>query len=185
MKYICGPLWDQRVVNLTEFGKVGIVMSGGIDSYVLYHLLKNPIIFNIARADGFDTANRIRTLTGKDVIEVPESTTDPKSRIGDTIDVILNRYPIDQLYIGINRTPPDDLFPEFDTPNKPYRPWRLDGVVKAPFLHLYKYHIIDLAKKLGVNLLDTRSCIDNASGDECGHCWQCKEKNWGFQQLSS
>jgi len=144
MKYICGPLWDQRVVNLTEFGKVGIVMSGGIDSYVLYHLLKNPIIFNIARADGFDTANRIRTLTGKDVIEVPESTNDHWRRVDVGIDHIFKNYDVDQLYHGINMTPPIDIFPEFNILSKPFRPWRIDDQrLKVPFLHLYKYHIID------------------------------------------
>lgn len=189
MKYICGPLWDQRLVDITQSGKVGIVMSGGIDSYVLYKLLDDPIIFNIARADGYDTAGRIRALTGKDVIEVPESTTDPKSRIGNTIAVILNTHSLDQLYIGINHTPPIELFPEFNTNDKPHRPWRLkssalcDGVVKAPLLHLYKYHIIDLANRLGVDLSETRSCIGKVAGDECGECWQCREKAWAYEQL--
>ena len=53
MNYICGPLWDRRIVNIDQQGKVGIVMSGGLDSYVLYHLLDDPIVFNIKREVGW------------------------------------------------------------------------------------------------------------------------------------
>lgn len=161
-------------------------MSGGIDSWVLYNMLNDPIIFNIARSDGFDAADRVRKLTGKPIIEIPESTTDHWQRVDAGIDHILKNYDIDQLYHGINLTPPIDIFPEFNILSKPYRPWRVDHPrLQTPFLHLYKYHIIDIADSLSISLEDTRSCIDNASGDECGQCWQCKEKNWGFQQLSS
>jgi Queuosine biosynthesis protein QueC len=183
MHYICGPSWDQRVVNIEEVGKVGIVMSGGIDSYVLYHLLTNPIIFNIKRKDGFDNAERVRRLTGKQVIEVEEVSDNYKNRIGDTMDKILADYNVDQLYMGINHTPPTYYFPEFDVQSKPHRPWRIYGDVKAPFLHLYKYHIIDLANSLDIDLSDTRSCIGTVSGPECTTCWQCREKRWGYDQL--
>lgn len=184
MRYICGPKWDQRVVEINERGSVGIVMSGGIDSYVLYKLLKDPIIFNIKRKDGFDNPSRVRYLTGKEITEIDEATNDAENRIGRTIENILNKFPLTQLYIGINHIPPLDVFPEFNFPGKPYRPWRIDNtIVKAPFLHLYKYHIIDLANQLGLDLSETRSCIHNAAGDECGECWQCREKRWGYEQL--
>ena len=185
MKYICGPDWDQRVVDINELGRVGIIMSGGIDSYVLYNMLKDPIVFNIRRKDGFDRAERIRNLIHKDIIEVDEVTDDHKDRIGHTIGKILDDYNVDQLYMGINHTPPTYYFSEFDTTNKPHRPWRIDGVVKAPFLHLYKYHIIDLANKLEIDLSGTRSCIQKVDGDECGKCWQCCEKRWGYDQLKN
>ena len=161
-------------------------MSGGIDSWVLYNMLNDPIIFNITRSDGFDTVDRVRKLTGKTIIEIPESTTDHWRRVDVGIDHILKKYDVDQLYHGINLTPPIDIFPEFNILSKPYRPWRVNHPrLQTPFLHLHKYHIIDIADSLSISLEDTRSCIDNASGDECGQCWQCKEKKWGFQQLSS
>jgi len=186
MQYICGPDWDRRIIPINQEGKVGILMSGGIDSWVLYNMLNDPIIFNITRTDGFDNVERVRDLTGKPVIEIPEFTTDHWRRVDVGIDHIFKNYDVDQLYHGINMTPPIDIFPEFNILSKPFRPWRIDDQrLKVPFLHLYKYHIIDLAKQLQIPLDNTRSCIDNASGDECGHCWQCKEKKWGFQQLSS
>lgn len=185
MQYICGPNWDQRVVTINQQGKVGIIMSGGIDSWVLYNLLDNPTIFNIARADGFDSAARVRQLTGKPVIEIPEITNEHWRRVGTAIDHIFANYNIDQLYYGINVIPPTEYFPEFNSVGKPGRPWRVDRQdLKAPFLHLYKYHIVELANQLHIPLEDTRSCIINSGGEECGECWQCKEKKWGFQQLS-
>ncbi len=184
MQYICGPEWDRRVINIKEVGTVGIVMSGGIDSYVLYKLLKDPIIFNIKRKDGFDNGDRVSRLIGKQIIEYEEVTTDSKKRIGDTMGAILRKFHLTQLYMGINHTPPTDIFPEFDSPGKPHRPWRIDNtIVKTPFLHLYKYHIIDLANQLELDLSETRSCIQNVSGPECGECWQCREKRWGYEQL--
>jgi len=186
MQYICGPDWDRRIISIKQQGRVGILMSGGIDSWVLYNMLNDPIIFNIARLDSFDGVDRVRELTGKPIIEIPESSTDHWGRFDVAIEHILNNYDIDQLYHGININPPIDIFPEFNILSKPHRPWRIDHPrLLTPFLHLYKYHIIDLAKQLQIPLDNTRSCIDNASGDECGQCWQCKEKRWGFQQLSS
>ena len=186
MQYICGPNWDRRIISINQKGKVGILMSGGVDSWVLHNMLTDPIIFNIVRADGFDSAERVRNLTGKPVIEIPELTTDHWHRFNVGIEDILKNYDVDQLYDGTNLNPPIDMFPEFNILSKPHRPWRINVPrYETPFLHLHKYHIIDLAKQLQIPLENTRSCIDNASGDECGQCWQCKEKKWGFQQLSS
>ena len=58
MEIICGPDWDRRVVRIDNYKNPGIIMSGGIDSWVLYNLLDNPTIFNIARQDKFDSADR-------------------------------------------------------------------------------------------------------------------------------
>ena len=55
--------------------------------------------------------------------------------------------------------------------------------VRLPFLHLYKYHIIDLARQEKIDLSDTMSCIASID-QECGKCWQCMEKKWGIDQIS-
>jgi hypothetical protein len=180
--YECGPKWDRRIIEVTPKPKDAIMMTGGIDSYVLYHLLDNPIIFNIKRKDRFDTANYIKELTGSDVIEVDEETTgNDRFRLGS--HKIMREYDIGHLYTGINHTPPLEYFPEFDSHKKPQRIWRIDhDQFKAPFLHLYKYHIIDLGLSLGLDLNVTRSCLYDREVN-CGKCWQCQERQWGFDQL--
>ena len=39
IEYKCGPTWDRRIVTLDPPEKVALLMSGGIDSLVLYNLL--------------------------------------------------------------------------------------------------------------------------------------------------
>ena len=41
MKFECGPKWDTRIINIKPKGKIGILMSGGGDSYILYEILKS------------------------------------------------------------------------------------------------------------------------------------------------
>ena len=184
MKIVCGPDWDERVVTIDNYKNPGIIMSGGIDSWVLYNLLDSPTVFNIVREDKFDSAGRVEQLTGKPVIQIPELTTEHWARVPTAIDHILNHYNIDVLFYGINITPPLEYFSEFDTEDKPGRPWKIDTPrLATPFLHLYKYHIIDIANKHNIDLSNTRSCIRHVDGEECGVCWQCREKKWGFDQL--
>lgn len=183
---VCGPEWDRRVVNLDPTSNVGIIMSGGIDSWVLYNLLTNytnPKIFNIVRSDGFDTPDRVEALVKKPIIRIPEVSTHHDDRIWMTVESILECYDIDYLYGGINHGPPTEYFPEFDTPDRPYRAWKIDTPRrKVPFLHLYKYHIIDLALTRNIDLSGTMSCIRSIISP-CGECWQCREKMWGYEQL--
>lgn len=188
MTYICGPKWDQRVVEINPKGRCAIIMSGGIDSFVLFNLLSSVTyvdVFNVNRQDGFDNYKRVERLTGQKVNIVNELTTDSATRIEYSIYQIIKEYNYDEVYAGTNHTPPLTYFPEFDTSDRPIRPWYIDHEkykLRLPFLHLYKYHIIDLARQEKIDLSDTMSCI--ASTDkECGKCWQCMEKKWGYDLL--
>ena len=178
-EYIVGPDWDQRVVKINQQGKVGIIMSGGIDSLVLYHLLDDPLVFNIKREDGFDGAERVRKLTGKEVIEVEEQSTEHDKRVWYTSNRIIEEYDLDQLYNGSNMIPPIHLFPEFKD-GYADRPWKNpDPFMVVPFQMLYKYHIISFAKMMNIDLSNTLSCISNTE-EACGVCWHCRERQWGF-----
>jgi len=188
MKFICGPKWDQRVVTIDPKGRCAIIMSGGIDSFVLFKLLSLRCIvdvYNINRKDGFDNYKRVERLTGQKVNVIEELTTD-SNRVEASIMQLMTDYNYDEIYTGVNHTPPTTFFPEFDTPARPVRPWNIDYKkynVRLPFLHLYKYHIIDLARQEKIDLSDTMSCIASID-QECGKCWQCMEKKWGYDQIS-
>lgn len=186
-KYICGPIWDRRLFDINPKGKVGLMITGGVDSWVMYNLLKplstNITLFNIHRKDGFDNPHRVRSLTGKDVVEIDDNG-EPNGRVAAGVDNILANYEIDQLYLALNRDPPIEHFPQFAMEGRPFRPWRINHQkIITPFLHLYKYHIIDVANCLNINLKDTLSCIANNS-NPCGQCWQCLERHWGYDQLN-
>lgn len=185
MKYICGPVWDERVVNIDIGNNPAILMSGGLDSWVLYNLLPQDVtIFNIKRKDGFDSAARIKLLTERDnIIEVDEASSDPSIRVGETVNHILTNYDVGELYLGLNRAPPVEYFPQFDTPQRPFRPWiNTWPLIRTPLLHLYKYHIINLAIRNNISVINTLSCIAQLD-IPCGKCWQCVERQWGYDQL--
>lgn len=184
--YIAGPKWDRRIVEINPKKNIGIAMTGGIDSWVLYNLLPSNVkIFSIVRADGFDSVERIKHLTGRDdIITIDEPTTVHHRRVREGLVQILEQYDIDELYTGVNHIPPLAHFPEFEE-GKPNRPWTVpDGRLVCPFLHLHKYHIIDLANQYNINLSRTQSCLTLHDG-HCGTCWQCRERKWGFDQISS
>ena len=191
MKYECGPKWDRRVITVDPKEGDAILMSGGIDSFVLYHLLDNPIAFNITRADGIDNAPHIKQLIGKDPISIEDGFADDPdvlstNRIPDGVTKIIARYKPAQLYTGTNIIPHTEYFPEFNSSGKPYRQWRPErdpARVISPFAHLYKYHIIDLANQIGLDLSDTQTCALETT-THCGTCWPCKEKLWGYAQLN-
>ena len=126
MTYICGPKWDQRVVEINPKGRCAIIMSGGIDSFVLFNLLNlvsDVDVFNVNRQDGFDNYKRVERLTGQKVNVVNELTTDSATRVEYSIYQIIEEYNYDEVYAGTNHTPPLAYFPEFDTPDRPKRPW--------------------------------------------------------------
>lgn len=189
MDYICGPGHDRRIITISPHGKVAIAMSGGIDSFVLYNLLGNHIalekidIFYSKRID-FDTYHHLEKLTKRTDIKILTETIKSKNRFVDFINIIKNDFDYDEIYMGLNHIPHTHYFPEFGIDDGlPDRPWRFyDTKVKMPFLHLYKYHIIDLAKKLSIDLSATFSCI-KSTDIHCGSCWQCREKIWGYEQL--
>jgi len=188
--YECGPVWDKRIVTINPASKVGICMSGGVDSYVLYHLLKkqtNPLVFNIYRNDGHDNSNHLSKLIDDDIIVIPQLSENSLHRINGGFDYIMDNYDIDELYGGANQVPPLHQFPEFNTPAMPTRYFNLKyRKIVVPFNSLYKYHILDLADRNNIDLTMTYSCLRNMPPQpECGECWQCKEKKWAYEQKNA
>ena len=199
MKIICGPKWDQRIIEISPQGNIGILMSGGIDSWVLYNLLTKiceVTIFNIdgAPAHPYNVYTTIERLTNrKDIIRIKEDTKSEHYNGGKYInrtyqgieypEYIKENYDVDQIYGGNNRIPNEAHFPEFL--NMPDGPWRFDHpYIVLPFMHLYKYHIIDIANQYNISITDTQSCLTLPEGEgHCGDCFNCKEIKWAKQQL--
>lgn len=188
-EYIVGPKWDRRVITINPQGrKIGISMSGGIDSWVLYNLLPNKediIIYNFDTNRGLDADETVKKLTGRDdIITLPTELDDPHP-VKSGIKELARLHNLDQLYTGVNQVPHYKYFPEFASEREPPRPWRIDhDVLKTPFLHLYKYHILWIAEDMGIDLSETQSCTTQPVG-HCGTCWWCREKKWAYDQLKN
>ena len=174
----------------------GIMLSGGIDSAVLFYLLirSNPAInlqpFTIAKADGaalyagpvIDHMNRKFGLSIPSTILVGNPTVYHRLQSTTAVKEIFDQYPVDHLYIGINTNPPELA----DHPSAPIRSKRsLDPRIIFPFVDLYKDRILEIMYAEGQeDLIDiTHTCTEQQYG-RCGVCWQCQERIWAFRQLN-
>ena len=144
-----------------------------------------------------NVVNRVSELLNcpvPDIVYVEEDKTISKQRvINEPIYRLAkenNNYV--QVFTGINHFAPIENVPKVDATSAP-RPWRhVEGedlskrnIIVTPFLHLYKYHILDLYYRNGIeSLLEvTYSCANSKTLDNCGHCYWCRERVWAFEQI--
>ena len=169
-----------------------LMLSGGLDSAILLNLM--PDIFDkIAIIPKFDGSEK----HARKILEFTENRTqlkfetllvgDPSLRhdqIGKSAKAqIFALYPDAVIYWGSNKIPPAD---EFDY--SPFSVWpiRGDETVKSvmPFKNLYKWQIIQLAERHGLQgLYDISHTCTEQVDSECGKCWQCQERAWAFKKL--
>jgi hypothetical protein len=195
----CGPAHDIRTLNieLPQTDRIGVMVSGGIDSTIIYYLLQylkkkentnhyirplmvprhegstlyaKPMVNHVHQLLGLPES--YPTVVGTD--EVPE----PK-QVESGVVAALKYLKIDTVYIGAIYIRPEHLM-DWD------RPITIEtNEIKFPLLHLEKSHVIDLYYKLGIEhiLQYTHSCIKNEEV-HCGICHGCIERFWGFDQLN-
>lgn len=196
MIYECGPAHDRRQfeIVLPQYKKLGVLVSGGIDSALLYHLLLKEI-----KEQGTDHTVRPLYITRKEgssyyalpvidhVQKLFDSTVLP-ARLGNTqlpeheqvrsaVEQAYRLLHLEVVYVGTLVVRPEHMIGWF--------PVRADETAhfKTPFQHLEKSHVIDMFYQLGlVDLLSkTYSCIQEPH--RCKECNGCKERAWGFAEL--
>ena len=156
-----GPVWDRRLIDLKipkDIDEVAIMVSGGMDSAILYYALKvlNPTkfirTFCVPRKvdDSFNNSWNVH----KKVAELLDVTMTPPELIGkeDSVDSVLPTSDLIKskrfkfVYDGVNHQVPlgypFEIPEEFNTPQARgmahgQRPWRLD----VPGLKLSLIHI--------------------------------------------
>ena len=175
--------------------KYGIMLSGGLDSAVLFYLLvkSNPKInlqpFTIAKTDGAalyadPIINYINTkfdLNIPHTIIVGDPTVYHRLQSSTAVKEIFKKYTVDYLYIGINTNPPALN----DHPGAPVRATRSDTpTIIFPFVDYYKDKILEIMYSEGQEeLIDiTHTCTEQRHG-RCNQCWQCQERMWAFGHL--
>jgi len=198
MQLVCGPLHDRRTLDLSlpPSTKVGVFISGGIDSALLYYLLlKENQIYNnshniqplvIARKEGSKyfarpIINQINQIFG--------ITLSPK-RLGNTalpetkqvtsaVEQAFRLLGLQEIYVGLITNRPEHAigFEPIPVPEIPG--------LHTPFKHLEKSHVIDLYYQLGLeHLLEYTHSCDQSEQEQCGTCNGCRERVWGFLELS-
>lgn len=182
-------------ISINPNASYGILLSGGLDSAILLYLLISiePNIniqpFTIDKVDGakkyvgpiIDHFNRKFNLSIPDTILVGDPTVYHRQQSATAVKEIFLSYPVDCLFIGINKNPPEleslDGAPKRDTKSTNPR-------IMFPFVDMYKDEILAIMYKHQqedlVNI--THSCTELQEG-RCNKCWQCTERAWAFDQL--
>lgn len=193
----CGPVDDRRTVTIelpANPETLGIFVSGGIDSAILYFLLlkeniqlgniHNIIPFTLFRKEGSSYAaapviehiHYSLNLPLKRALKVGDTTLPEHQQVGDGMDEAF-RAGIDRVYGGLIQQLPQHLVGwtavRFEETEK----------FKVPFQHLDKSHVIDLVRQFDQECLYhiTHSCIYDVG--RCNECNGCNERSWGFQKL--
>lgn len=185
--------------------KISLMFSGGLDSSTLLYLMCLDIIqkghepkdvikylFTVPKADGAEifppkVLDFLQEKLGKElppmtIARIPKlHGTYHGMMVWNTMLYILEKYDIDQIYLGDQR-PIDGL----DDDNKPTRSQDIEGprpgIMIFPFNHLYKYHTIDVMFNEGLGQLMhlSHSCTEKIIG-RCNLCYHCKERAEGFR----
>lgn len=184
---------DMRVLNVEcpDVEKIAVTFSGGMDStLLLYMLLKDKEEKGLKTEIHCFTATQVGTkIHSQNVLSRPQFKdkvihhTDVTNDIGESVRPMIEQLVIDEwlVYGASNAVPLEQIGGRYP-PRPPQNP--KNQKINLPFLFLFKYHIVDAYYKLGIEHLipTTHTCTEQIHG-ECGLCFACKEKQWGFQKL--
>lgn len=193
MIYECGPESDRRTVDITipyANSKIGVFVSGGLDSALLYYLLQKnnhelnnnliPIVV-IKKGSNLDQVKKLLNfLQANDpLVYYAYGSSNGLLLMQSVIKQIYQFRTFKQVYLGVI-----DELPEFLQGWEPHRFVNNNWAV-GPMAHLNKSHTIDLVNQLGLTKLFelTHSCAEQSIG-RCQVCNRCRERAWGFEQMS-
>jgi hypothetical protein len=173
-------------INSTD--RVGIMLSGGMDSTLLLYLLAknidNIITFTIPKTDGAKhyvqpIIDWVNQKLDKQV-KKPKFIGNPLIYHANIINVALKSIETDYdiLYFAGNVYPDDIL------PGGPTRVRRNHPKHRQPFFDCYKTDIVQAYVRYDImDLVElTHTCTEREFG-RCNTCWQCRERIWAFSEL--
>jgi 7-cyano-7-deazaguanine synthase in queuosine biosynthesis len=201
MNIICGPECDQRTVIIKlpkNKSRIGVLVSGGIDSAILYYLLLlenkqngnlhdiKPI--SIMRKEGskyFSSlvvghVNQEFQIPYSDPLIVGDNTLPEEEQVKSGVNQALAQG-FDIIYAGVIEQLPQHMINWQPIPSKETLKF------KTPLQNINKSHIIDIVVKFKQNPLFyiTHSCSgEQTQIGRCNGCNGCNERRWGFEQLN-
>jgi diphthamide synthase (EF-2-diphthine--ammonia ligase) len=197
MIYQCGPKDDLRSLEIVlpdNPSRIGIFVSGGIDSAILYYLLqlenKNKIHdivpLSIMRKEGSKYFSQLVIAHVNEVLNLPiqkplivgkpNLPEDQQVKSG-VIEAFQKKF--NYVYVGVI----EQL--DIHMVDWQHIPARETGNFKTPLAGLNKSHIIDLVCRLKQESLFsiTHSCSVYEIG-RCKICNGCNERSWAFEKLN-
>jgi 7-cyano-7-deazaguanine synthase in queuosine biosynthesis len=200
MNIICGPETDKRTVLITlptQKSKIGVLVSGGLDSAILYYLLllENKLRGNIheivpisiMRKEGskyfsslvIGHVNQSFKIPYCDPIIVGNNTLPEEEQVKSGVNHAIE-LGFDVIYAGVIEQLPQHMINWQPIPSKE------TAKFKTPFQSINKSHIIEIIIKFKQEPLFyiTHSCAGEQSQvGRCNGCNGCNERRWGFDQL--
>ena len=184
------------IVKLTLYRRIGVLVSGGLDSALMYYLIKkltlsddrySVIPYTIIRNDGssryaqpvIDYVHEILGIEQQYATKLDIDEADSELQVAAGMRELRNTDR-NLIYIGIIQTLEEHAL--HDVP-KPYVPINSE-LFKYPLKDLNKSHIVQLIVQLGLEKLFTltHSCVYDID-TPCGDCNRCNERAWAFTQL--
>ena len=196
MLITCGK--DPRTINITlptTPTKIGIFISGGMDSALLYFLLLKEnenlgniheiVPLSILRKEGsryfaklvIAHVNSYYNIPYSDPLMVGNNTLPEEEQVKSGVHEAL-ALGFQLVYVGLIEQLPQHMIGWQPIPYK-------EGPrFKVPLHQLDKSYIVDLIKQYNQEALFyiTHSCSVLELG-RCNHCNGCNERSWGFDQL--
>lgn len=184
---------DMRVLNveMQNLDKVAVTFSGGMDStLLLYMLIKDKEERGLNTEIHCFTATQVGTkIHSQNVLALPEFAgkvihhTDVNNPIDEGVKPMIQQLLDDGwfVYCATNAVPLEEIGGRY--PQRPKKnPDNMN--LNLPFAFLFKYHIVAAYYELGIQhvIPVTHTCTQIEYG-ECGECFACREKKWGFSKL--
>ena len=183
-------------VKLTLHRRIGVLVSGGLDSALLYYLIKkltltddrySVIPYTIIRNDGssryaqpvIDYVHEILGIEQQYATKLEIDEIDSELQVAAGMRELRNTDR-NLIYIGIIQTLEEHAL--HDVP-KPYVPTNSE-MFNYPLKDLNKAHVVQLIVQLGLEKLFTltHSCVYDID-TPCGDCNRCNERAWAFTQI--
>ena len=189
---------DVRLVAipLTLRFRIGVLVSGGLDSALLYYLIRkltlsdnrfSVVPYIITRNDGssryaqpvIDYVHEILGIEQQYATKLDIDETDSELQVAAGMRELRNTDR-NLIYIGIIQTLEEHALHGVPKPYVPTNSERFN----YPLKDLTKAHIVQLIIQLGLEKLFTltHSCVYDID-TPCGDCNRCNERAWAFTQL--
>ena len=190
-----------RFVNLlndTVGDRIGIFVSGGIDSALLLYLLmsenellsakKTITVFSIPKTDGttyyaplvVELISSMLHIDPPKLFFVGNKDWPHQTIVNRSWNDVAARNIVDSIFLADNITPNEDL-PGL----MPVRSKTSSNLVQQPFFNLTKDEIIQSVFDYGIEKIFefTHTCTERPRG-RCDECWQCNERAWAFSKIN-
>jgi 7-cyano-7-deazaguanine synthase in queuosine biosynthesis len=183
-------------IKLTLYRRIGVLVSGGLDSALLYYLIRkltltdsrfSVVPYTITRNDGssqyaqpvIDYVHQILGIEQQYSTKLDIDETDSELQVAAGMRELRNTNR-NLIYIGIIQTLEEHAL--HGVP-KPYVP-KNSEMFNYPLKDLTKAHVVQLIIQLGLEKLFTltHSCVYDID-IPCGVCNRCNERAWAFSQL--